>query len=77
MLGEVSFRGVANAKDIAVAPVEASLADRDLDGDPRATLGHTPRLMRGQIHVRIVDLGGATFEEIYEAPPCGRSGRAS
>ena len=60
---EMPLGGVADAQDIAVAPVEAGLADVQLDGDPGAALGDTPGLMRGEIDVGVIDAGGPAFEE--------------
>ncbi len=51
------FGDVADADDVAVAPVELGLADGDLDRNAIAALGKTPGLVRGQVHVRVVDLG--------------------
>ena len=62
------FGDVANADDVAVAPIELGLADRDLHRDAIAALGAAPGLVRRQIHVRIVDLGGEALEKIAGSP---------
>src|SRR6202048_4858674 len=41
----LAFGDVANTNDVAIAPVEAGLADRDLDLDPNPVLGGAPGLM--------------------------------
>src|SRR5882724_11518822 len=53
----MSFGDVANADDVAVQPVERGLADGNFDGDAASALDETPCLGRGQVHMRIVDLG--------------------
>ena len=64
LLGNMSFGDVADADDVAVAPIELRLADGDLDRDAIAALGPPPGLMRRQIHVGIVDLGREAFQKI-------------
>ena len=64
LLGEMPLGDVADAHDVAVAPIEARLADRDFHRDARAFLGDAPGLMRGQIDVRVVDLRGAALEKL-------------
>jgi hypothetical protein len=67
LLGEMSFGDVADTDDVAVAPVELGLADCDLHRDAIAALDASPSLMRRQIHVRVVDLGGETLEKVVGA----------
>ena len=63
----MAFRDVPNADDVAVAPVEACLADGDFHRHAGSFLGDAPRLVGREIDVRIVDFGGATLEE-FERP---------
>ncbi len=67
LLGEMPFGDVANADDVAVAPIEFGLADGDLDRDPVAALGTPPCLVRREVDVRIVDLGGQALEKVVRA----------
>ncbi len=64
LLGEMPLGDIANADDVAVAPIELGLADRDLHRDAVAALGAAPGLMRRQIDVRVVDLGGEALEKV-------------
>src|ERR1700734_1099306 len=58
------FGDVADADDVAVAPVELGLADRNLDRDAIAALGPPPGLMSREIHMRVVDLHGEALEKM-------------
>ncbi len=79
LLGEMPLGDVADADDVAVAPIELGLADGDLHRDAIAALGSPPGLMRRQIDVGVVDLGGEAFEKIARsASRCRAAGiRAS
>ena len=79
LLGEMPLGDVADADDVAVAPIELGLADGDLDRDAVAALGAAPGLVRRQIDVRIVDLGGEALEKIdgFFASMSGSRNRAS
>ena len=64
LFGQVTFGDVANADDVAVAPIEARLADRNFHRDARALLGNAPSLVRGEVHMRIVDFRSEAFEKL-------------
>ena len=78
LLGEMPLGDVADADDVAVAPVERRLAHGDLQSDPRPVLGQTPGMMRREIDMGVVDLGGTVLEKLdgtagRESPAAGSS----
>jgi hypothetical protein len=64
LLRDMALGDVADADDVAFAPVEARLADGDLERDSGTVLGHAPDVVCGEIDVRIVDLGRAALEKL-------------
>ena len=77
LLGQMPLGDVADADDVAVAPVELGLADRDLDRNAIAALGAPPGQMRRQVHVGVVDLEAKRSRNSVVAPATSGSKNSS